>query len=434
MKTGGRKRLHMRDNVWLGARSLLWRGALTLNGVRATLGARGSGRARLIPMHDVTPAGFRLDRFWHGIGMDRDKRVYAAISTGAELRGEPGDVFLFRYDTATGDREFLRSVRQTLAEEGNLGPNAHWPKDESVAKVHSDILEHDGRLYFSTHDLHSPDGLETHRGGHFLSFDPATGCFRDLSKTESLGVSVVNEGIIAMNILRGEDKLVGWTYPYGNVLIHDLRSGTTTLYRSGLERDRVADVARVVIATRSGQIFAAYRRDSALAGSDRLYKLDRGGGRLQPTDERFSCTGRFEGLAETSDGRTIYLADWDGELFAFDVERERLEALGSILPDERVAAGGVVRQLYNLALSPDDRKLFTLPCLMERGKGAYHLYEYDIETATKTDLGYCGPMLWGSTPTGNGVFDDRGRYYLSGYWGRTGRVGILQVNVGDRLV
>ena len=352
-------------------------------------------------MKDVTPPGLGLSCFWHGIGMGPGGKVYVGISTGAHLRGEPGDVLIFEYDTASEERRFLAGVREILRGEGNLAPG------ESVAKVHSDLLEHDGKLYFSTHDWSLVDAVSDHRGGHFLSFDPATGRFRDLSKSQRLGVSVAGEGIIAMNVLRERQELVGWTIPFGNVVIHGLTTARTTVYAGGLDPADVRNVARVVLATANGDVFAAYEHDPAVAGSDRLLKLSRETGRLLPTGERFSSTGRFEGLAETSDGRTVYLADWDGDLYAFEVERERLEPLGSLLPTHRE---GAVGELFNLALSPDDRKLFTVPYSMRHGEGAYHLYEYDVATGTRADVEDLSPLLEGCTPTGNGVFDDRGRY------------------------
>ena len=60
---------------------------------------------RLISFEDERPPGRPLDRFWHGLGMDAQKRVYVAIGTGEELHGRPGDVHIFRYDTRLGTKE-----------------------------------------------------------------------------------------------------------------------------------------------------------------------------------------------------------------------------------------------------------------------------------------------------------------------------------------
>ncbi|MFQ5681861.1 MAG: chitobiase/beta-hexosaminidase C-terminal domain-containing protein [Candidatus Binatia bacterium] len=389
---------------------------------------------RLITFSDIKPAGETLHWFWHGIGMDHNQRIYVAIGNGKEREGGLGDVLIFEYDTRSGKRRFLKSVRQILKKEGNLGPNRYWPKEEGVAKVHSDIFKYNGKMYFSTHDHHSFKHIEKHRGGHFISYDPATEEFADLSKSDPQGVSVVHEGIIAINVLPQEHKLVGWTFPLGHVLLFDLMTGKTTRYDRGLREPQKSNVARVVIATKRGSVFAAY---SSRNSPKYLFKLDRQLGRLIPTTNSFR-RGFFEGLAMTSDGNTAYLADLDGELYSLDVNSEKLEALGSILPSKNVAPGERVRLLENLTLSRDERKLFTIPHRMTQGKGAYHLYEYDIESGDKNDLGDLSSVLKGSTLTGNGVMDEKGFMYISFYNASGGikdsqRSGIVQVDVRDRV-
>lgn len=388
---------------------------------------------RFISFDDVKPAGRTLGRFWDGIGRDSSGRVYVTIGTGEHTGNDVGDVLLFEYDPQSDGRRFLRSVREILSEADNLGPNEHWPRSESVAKVHSAILEHDGRLYFSTHDWHRFDGLDKHRGGHFLAYDPSTGRFSNPSRSDSGGVAVAGEGIIALGVLRGRDELVGWTFPYGNVLVHDLSTGRTRKYARGLPKEPRLDVSRIVIATRTGEVYAMYQYDPAVPESDRLFKLDRQKERLVPTSQRFEGTLRLEALQESQDGNTFFLAGLRGSLHAFDVASEKLSRLGSILTPVREARGESVQQLYNLALSPDERFLFSLPGRTSGGDGAYRLYEFDLATTARTEIGDCRSVLAGSTPSGSAVFDNSGRYYLSVFWDEGGRSGILQVDVSDRL-
>ncbi len=395
------------------------------------------GRARnvdIIDFSEVTPRGETLSEFWHGTGIDHNGIVYVAIGNGKERSGLPGDVLIFSYDTKSGEKRFLNSVRQILREEKNLGPNEHWPHAEGVAKVHSDIFEHNGKMYFSTHDHHSLENIEKHRGGHFISYDLATGKFNDLSKNDSRGISIVHEGIIAMNILREEDKLVGWTFPNGNVLLHDLNTGRTTKYGRGLPENQRSNVGRVVIATNQGDVFAAYAYGAA---PDYLFKLDRKAGRLVPTDSRFS-NGFFVGMAVASGGKTIYLANTIGLLYRFNVRAEKLEDLGSILTKERVARGETVRRLGNLTLSRDERKLFTIPRTTSSGDGALHLYEYEIQSGKKTELGDLSSVLRGSNSSGNGLMDGSGYMYLP-FSIRSNRAnenrssGLVRIDVRDRV-
>jgi len=397
--------------------------------VAAQLQLAAAGSIKLISFDDIAPAGQRLGPFWHGVGMDRNKKLYVAIGNGDETRGGVGDVLIFEYDTRSGKKRFLNSVRQILKEAGNLGPNNDWPHEEGVAKVHSEIIEYNGKMYFSTHDYHSSQNVEKHRGGHFISYDPATGKFADLSKSDPGGVAVANEGIIAINILRQEQKLVGWTFPYGHVLLHDLRDGKTTKYGRGLMPGQKSNVARVVIATRKGDVFAAYSQGDA---PNYLFKLDRKLGKLIPTTARFR-KGFFEGLAESSDGNIIYLADLEGYLYAFHVESETLNDLGSILPLERT--GQDVRRLGSLVYSGAEQKLFTIPYRVTRGNGAYRLYEYDIKSRAKKEIADFSSVLKGSTLTGNGVLDEKGFMYVSFYSeAEAGRFhsGVVQIDVSDR--
>lgn len=393
----------------------------------------GNRSVKLIGFEEVTPGPMPVPRLWRAIGMDHNGTIYVGIGNGEEKRGNPGDVFIFEYDPVSESKHLLKSVRQILADEGNLGPNEHWPKDESVAKIRSEFLEYNGKMYFSTHDWHGRKFKDNHRGGHFLSLDLNDGRFTDLSKADPLGVSVVSDGIIGMNILRKRRKIVGWTSPNGQLLVHDLNTHKTKNLGRGLPEGVWPEVSRVIITTESGQIYASYSKDEDGDGNDRLYKLNWEKETLEPTDQVIPSRGKFEGIAETSDEKTIFLADTDGTLYSFDVEAEKLCELGSILTDERVARGESVELLFNMTMSPDERKLFTIPHAVSKGDGAYHLYEYDVENGKKTDLGDFSSKLHKCTPTGNGVFDLKRRYYIAFHRDGKKRAGILRVDVSHRV-
>ena len=396
-----------------------------------------SQRLTLIDFEHVKPPATLLRWMWHGLGADTHRKIYVAIGDGAEKFGGPGDVHLFRYDTANGAKSYLGSIRQILSDLGNLGPTDQWDGQEGIAKVHSDLLEHRGKLYFSTHDLHTGDDPATHRGGHLMSFDPQTGVFSDLTKRTPSGVAVENQGIITINIIRSDNCLVGWTYPGGHVVLHDLDTGATTLCRRIGEGGEHFDVARVVIVTPGGDVFAAYTGEGA---PKRLFKLDRDAGVLRPTAQRFR-RGFFEGLAESPRWNSIFVADTDGQLYSLDADTHKFKRLGSILPVKRTRRGERVTMLRNLTMSEDEAKLFTIPRNTRFGMGRYHLFEYDIASGTRTDLGSLGPDLGGGMPTGNGVWDERGGFYLSCFFGRDGEIydlpgknaGLIRIDVADRI-
>jgi len=83
--------------------------------------AFGEITCKLISFDDLKPAGTSLDECWGGIGMDRRGNVYIGIS---DRYGEgPDDALIFRYNTRTGERKYLTSLRAISASKGNLGPN-----------------------------------------------------------------------------------------------------------------------------------------------------------------------------------------------------------------------------------------------------------------------------------------------------------------------
>jgi hypothetical protein len=390
-----------------------------------------------ITFDDVAPYKATMSRLWHGTGMDRDGRIYAALSTCDDMFGGIGDALLYTYDTRTGEKRFLKTVRQIMREDGNLGPNDTWPRAESMAKIHPDIIEHGGKMYIGTCDIHILVDRMITRGGHFLEYDPRTGAFRDLSKDEPMGVSCPGEGFVAMNILRNENTLVGWTIPAGRVVLHDLSTGKSTIYPPGHAGKQLDMVSRAVVTTRKGDIYTIYSTGKYFARRGHMFKLDRESGTQKPIFSGVLRKGMCEGRVDSPDGRHVYLADFDGRLFDLDVEREELKQMASLHP------GGIWRsfvRLRNLTLSKDGRKLYGLLTPHERLmgwwpllRGAYHLYEYDLERGTTIDLGdFSGPLKH-SLVVGNGLVDEAGRLYLPCYFDPQGHGGLLRVDVSSSI-
>jgi hypothetical protein len=359
-------------------------------------------KVRFIPFDDIKPSGSNLTVCWGGLGIDRHQRVYFAASDENDVN--PDDTVIFRYNAKTGDRELLGSLRGISAAEGNLGP------EESIGKVHVAIAEHEGKMYFSSHDFHDikPDYSDMYerRGGHFYAFDLKTETFEDLSKTDNHGVSVPYQGIIAMDILRDRDQLAGFTFPYGDVLIYDLKKRRTTFY-PGVPEYRRNNVARVIWATKKGKVYFSHGTPDFW-----LWELDVKTGVMKRTTERNVLShGFLHGRVATRDGNTVYVVtNTAGNLYAFDVEAEHLKDLGSLLPPEEIAEGQSIRFVFGLTLSQDQKKLYTLPCQFAAGN-VPTLYEYDIETGKKTQLARF-PSLTGGTITGTSVIDDLGRLYF----------------------
>ena len=367
--------------------------------------AFGATKVKLISFNDVKPSGSSLDECWGGVGIDHNQKVYVAFSD--RYSSGPDNVLIFRYDTKTGAREYLGSARGISQAEGNLGSN------ETFAKVHVSFLEYRNKIYFATHDFHGSDDITKHRGAHFYAFDLATETFEDLSKHEPGGVSVQHQGIIAFEILRENNKLAGLTYPYGDLVIYDLDQKSSSFYPAPSDITK-HNVAREIIATRKGKVYFAYGTNP---NPFWMLELDVAIGVIKRTDKQnIYHKGSTHGLAATRDRNTVYVADLEGDLYAFDVEDERLDYLGKLLPPGESKG---VDMLGGVILSNDEKKLFTLPYARDRYRGSnvsMRLYEYDIATGAKTMVSDLFSVLGKSGKdvfvTGTNVIDNEGRIYF----------------------
>jgi hypothetical protein len=90
-------------------------------------------------------------------------------------------------------------------------------------KIHSNIVEYNGALYFGTHlSRYSETELNNYPGGHVVSYNLATGSFRDL------GILRKNYGIYsALGIDRVRDYLYVMAFPCrGNASMGGTTKGT----------------------------------------------------------------------------------------------------------------------------------------------------------------------------------------------------------------
>ncbi len=391
---------------------------------------------RIIRFEDLKPADARLTTCWDAVGIDHEQRVYVAFSDQSDRH--PFDTMLFRYDTRSGARELLGTLRGISGAEGNLQPG------ETIAKIHVPFQEYAGKFYFSSHDYHTyrgPADLAARRGGHFYSYDPVTGKFADLSKADPGGVSVEHQGIIGLTVLRKQNALAGLTFPFGDILIHDLGSHQTRLYPGVAEHRSGGKPTRQIFANDAGKVFFTYYDDYHDHHASPLYAFDVHTAKITQTPYSFQF-GMLYGALRTHDGRKLYLVDLFGNLYVFHLQEERLEALGSLLPPEQAAAGVTVEICYSLVLSPDEKKLYTFPSRLSEAP-ALRMYEFNLETGARRQVADFTTELNGSSPgkrpdrngriTGSGVQDAAGRMYFgyheSGDDGRNGA--LLQVTLPD---
>lgn len=153
---------------------------------------------------------------YNGISCASDGRIYYVLSS------EKPDVAaqMYSYDPRGGVVKHLGDLTEAS---GEKGMNAL-----SQGKSHVSFVEHQGKLYFTTHIGYysiirgmektgiPPAGMKPYRGGHFLAYDMATG------KYENLALEPGGEGIITFNMDRQRGRLYGLTWPTGRLVRYDL--------------------------------------------------------------------------------------------------------------------------------------------------------------------------------------------------------------------
>ena len=165
---------------------------------------------------------------WHDSGFADGDDNYNAITAASDgkiyyvLCAHKIDVGaqMYSYDPATGQIKHLGDLTEAVGEKGL--------KAIPQGKSHVSFYEHKGKLYFATHMGYyqvvggkelvgvPPPGYKRYPGGHFVSYDMATGKF------EKLASAGVEEGIITMAMDTKGGRLFGLTWPSGRFLVYDI--------------------------------------------------------------------------------------------------------------------------------------------------------------------------------------------------------------------
>jgi hypothetical protein len=309
----------------------------------------------------VSPQNYVLQDNYGGMGIDRAGWVYHAIDgyyKGVQIE----DTAVFRFHSITGEKEFLGTLRDISAAEGNLLPG------EEISKIHAPIYEHKNIIYFASHSFHKKEEIQ--RGGHFYSFDPDTKKWTDLSKFEPDGTSTPGQGIITMDVLRKYDKLVGFTFPKGELVIFDLKKKKTTNYGRPILDDPL-NVSRHIITTNTGKVYFSYS-----GYNQPLYEFDINTKLMKKTGFILKH-GWLSGVTRNSTGTKVYFIDWFGELYVLNVKTEKFSKLGKMLPDSH--SNYKYRWLHGLIISNDNDRLYSLPKVDTGSQELYILYEYIID-------------------------------------------------------
>ncbi len=110
------------------------------------------------------------DGQWQGITVASDGNCYFSSSTHSKSHGAG----LHKFDPRTYKHTVIAEDMTDICGESDL------PGHPQQGKIHSDIQECDGWLYFCTHlSNYWKEGIEMYPGAHILGYEIATGKFRD---------------------------------------------------------------------------------------------------------------------------------------------------------------------------------------------------------------------------------------------------------------
>ena len=196
--------------------------------VAAAIACLSCGNAKL----QAVSGAHRLTASVIPSGFENAHDSYNAVSTASNgniyyvLSSEKLDLAaqMFVYDPASNKSRRVGDLNQAAGES-----DLHAI---SQGKSHVSFAEANGKLYFATHIGYytivdgmeqsgiPPKGMKPYPGGHFLSYDMASGKYEDLATAPR------QEGVIAFQMDTRRGRLYGLTWPTGRLLRYDLEGHT----------------------------------------------------------------------------------------------------------------------------------------------------------------------------------------------------------------
>ena len=381
---------------------------------------------------------------WNGITVAHDGTVYYVLSSGEY--NVAGQMYSFNPKT--------REVKHL----GDLNDIVGQGKMKAVAqgKSHVSFVEDKGKLYFSTHlgyyknadgverTAVAPDGYKPYPGGHFISYDMATGKF------ENLAIAPGGEGIITMAMDTQRERLYGITWPTGHFLRYDLKTKDLkdlgTLFQGGetgvLGKDYRGICRRIVIDPRDGSAYfttgdgAIHRYRYDTEAIDTVVGVDLRKdyfGALDPTQHGMAYNWRAA-VWDPAENVVYGVNGRSGYLFRVDLKTPSVEVLDRLTSEPSKRSGMLDRFEYGylgLVLAADGHTLYYLTGAPAAGKKAAtahegregaHLITYDLTDRKYSDHGTI--MLENgepaSAPQSLAVADD-GTVYTLSYVPRSGK-------------
>jgi hypothetical protein len=337
---------------------------------------------------------------WSAIGIDSNDVVYVVFGTN-RTGGVIEDCSVFMWDTKTGERAALGSLRVTAKKQGTLAGN------EPLPKGHTSMPYYNGKMFFGTQNFHeagSGDDINTlkkrYHGSHIFSIDTKTHELFDESIYQTDHVFQRGQGLIALAPMPWNNYVVGFSHPKGDLVLYNPEDHSAKIVKH--DPGYLARPTRIVVPTSLGKIFTFHTGQKLgiyRVAEDMLEHNDQG------TSMYF-----LNGRAISKDGRKVYLSDYRARFFTLDPIKETFSRIGEF---------GETK-LYALTMSLDEKKVYA----MARNGICY---EYNEETGKIISLVDLEALGEGGSFTGYNVTDSKGRIYFARFGGS-----IVQIDVSER--
>lgn len=160
------------------------------------------------------PGYLEGDCNYHSIKAASDGYIYFSVSTHQPR----SSARIYRFQPQTEKTELVGDLGEIL--------NTDVEKEIPHGKIHSELYEHKGSLYFATHtssydgnlpDMRPKDGRSRYPGGHFMRYDLESGQFESLAQLQ-----MPNEGMITMTLNRATETLYSLTWPTSLLVSYQL--------------------------------------------------------------------------------------------------------------------------------------------------------------------------------------------------------------------
>jgi len=305
------------------------------------------------------------DSNYHAICHASDGNVYYVICSHNKKSGAK----MFKYDPRTGENEEIGDFTDILGYDRT--------KVINQGKVHSDLYEVDGKLYFGTH---AGAWDETYPGGHFMSYDIKSGKFTDY------GIGVQADGLVALTMDPKNMRMYAVTWPGYLFCYYDIKKDKVKVWSKQYAPVEQQGPRSIGVDPNTGNVYWHNTDDTIecydfetevvktmdtprFNGNMFLVPFGKGNYNVNHVwrNIRWSdALGKFVGL--------MYNSDW---LFTFDPAKKDIEIIDRIASGPNRKTGHTIYSSLAFELSRD-------------GKTAYYIAHNRVDptdsTSTETEL------------------------------------------------